>query len=171
MSELDWDSPIATGNDDALRAAVLRVFSAVLAEEIEPDTDGDVPIWVDDVLTYAVVDSRAGVVELTTYLVERIAGRTRAAEVLVDLQAQWPDARLELHQDRVTAVQRVPARPLVPVHLARAVAVVAALVPHVPELAARLGGRACVFDEPGDEAAGEVVDLLGGCGCDGCGCR
>jgi hypothetical protein len=171
VSELDWDSPIATGNDDALRAAVLRVFSAVLAEEIEPDTDGDVPIWVDDVLTYAVVDSRAGVVELTTYLVERIAGRTRAAEVLVDLQAQWPDARLELHQDRVTAVQRVPARPLVPVHLARAVAVVAALVPHVPELAARLGGRACVFDEPGDETAGEVVDLLGGCGCDGCGCR
>lgn len=171
MSELDWDSPIATGNDDALRAAVLRVFSAVLAEEIEPDTDGDVPIWVDDVLTYAVVDSRAGVVELTTYLVERIAGRTRAAEVLVDLQAQWPDARLELHQDRVTAVQRVPARPLVPVHLARAVAVVAALVPHVPELAARLGGRACVFDEPGNETAGEVVDLLGGCGCDGCGCR
>nr|WP_202916577.1 hypothetical protein [Rhodococcus aetherivorans] len=154
-----------------MRAAVLRVFSAVLAEEIEPDTDGDVPIWVDDVLTYAVVDSRAGVVELTTYLVERIAGRTRAAEVLVDLQAQWPDARLELHQDRVTAVQRVPARPLVPVHLARAVAVVAALVPHVPELAARLGGRACVFDEPGDETAGEVVDLLGGCGCDGCGCR
>ncbi|OLL16463.1 MULTISPECIES: T3SS (YopN, CesT) and YbjN peptide-binding chaperone 1 [unclassified Rhodococcus (in: high G+C Gram-positive bacteria)] len=171
MSELDWDSPIATGNDDALRAAVLRVFSAVLAEEIEPDTDGDVPIWVDDVLTYAVVDSRAGVVELTTYLVERIAGRTRAAEVLVDLQARWPDARLELHQDRVTAVQRVPARPLVPVHLARAVAVVAALVPHVPELAARLGGRACVFDEPGDETAGEVVDLLGGCGCDGSGCR
>nr|WP_206025742.1 hypothetical protein [Rhodococcus sp. 14C212] len=153
-----------------MRAAVLRVFSAVLAEEIEPDTDGDVPIWVDDVLTYAVVDSRAGVVELTTYLVERIAGRTRAAEVLVDLQADWPDAKLELHQDRVTAVQRVPALPLVPVHLARAVAVVAALVPHVPELAARLGGRACVFDEPGDEAAGEGVDLLGGCGCDGCGC-
>lgn len=102
MSELDWGFPIATGDDDALRAAVLRVLSTVLAEEIEPDTDGDVPIWVDDVLTYVVVDSRAGVVELTTYLVERIAGRTRAAEVLVDLQAQWPDARLELHQDRVT---------------------------------------------------------------------
>ena len=167
MSELDWDLPIVTGDDDALRAAVLRVLSTVLTEEIEPDTDGDVPIWVDDVLTYVVVDSRAGVVELTTYLVERIAGRTRAAEVLVDLQAQWPDARLELHQDRVTAVQRVPAHPLVPAHLARAVAVVAALVPSALDLATRLGGRACVFDEPG----GETGDLLGGCGCDGCGCR
>lgn len=59
MSELDWDLPIVTGDDDALRAAVLRVLSTVLAEEIEPDTDGDVPIWVDDVLTYVVVDSRA----------------------------------------------------------------------------------------------------------------
>ncbi|WP_420752735.1 T3SS (YopN, CesT) and YbjN peptide-binding chaperone 1 [Rhodococcus sp. O3] len=188
-----WVVPVDTEDDDALRDAVRRILADVLDEAPEPDEDGDLPIWLGDVITYASVDAEDAVVELRTFLVERIAGRTRAAEVLGDLQSEWPDFKFVLHKDRVTAEQRVPASPLVPMHLIRAVGAIVPLVEEARVLASRLGGEACVFDgadaddqdsvvqdsvvqETGVEATGTDRAVGGnlladaGCGCGNCDC-
>ncbi|WP_307846196.1 hypothetical protein [Rhodococcus sp. CX] len=183
-----WAVPVDTEDDDALRDAVRRILADVLDEAPEPDEDGDLPIWLGDVITYASVDAEDAVVELRTFLVERIAGRTRAAEVLGDLQSEWPDFKFVLHKDRVTAEQRVPASPLVPMHLIRAVGAIVPLVEEARVLASRLGGEACVFGGEGTDMQDSVVQETGveatgtdravggklladaGCGCGNCAC-
>ncbi|WP_068159768.1 T3SS (YopN, CesT) and YbjN peptide-binding chaperone 1 [Rhodococcus phenolicus] len=166
-----WTVPVDTEDDDALRDAVQQILSEVLDEAPEPDEDGDLPIWLADVLTYASVDAEDAVVELRTFLVERIGGRTRAAEVLGDLQSEWPDFKFVLHKDRVTAEQRVPASPLVPMHLVRAVGAIVPLVEEARVLASRLGGEACVFDgEESDEGEADGLPVNQGCGCGDCDC-
>ncbi|MFZ2526747.1 MAG: hypothetical protein WAX14_03695 [Rhodococcus sp. (in: high G+C Gram-positive bacteria)] len=174
--ETQWSVPVDTVSDDVLRDAVRQTLADVLDEAPEPDEDGDLPIWLGDVLTYASVDAEDAVVELRTFLVEQITGRTRAAEVLGDLQSEWPDFKFVLHKDRVTAEQRVPASPLVPLHLIRAVGAIVPLIDEVRLLASRLGGEACVFD--GDDAdsagspgaLGESLLADENCGCGNCDC-
>lgn len=162
--DTQWSVPVDTDDDDGLRDAVRQTLADVLDEAPEPDEDGDLPIWLGDVLTYASVDSEDAVVELRTFLVEQITGRTRAAEVLGDLQSEWPDFKFVLHKDRVTAEQRVPASPLVPLHLIRAVGAIVPLIDEARLLASRLGGEACVFD--GDDAGGADENCDGGnCDC------
>ncbi|MEE2033531.1 T3SS (YopN, CesT) and YbjN peptide-binding chaperone 1 [Rhodococcus chondri] len=171
--------PIGTDDDDTLRDAVVGILAEVIDEAPEPDEDGEIPVWIDDVLTYATVDAENGVVVLTTYIAESIAGRTRAAEVLGDLQEEWPEFKFLLQKDRVTAEQRVGASPLVPVHLIRAVAALVPLVEETRVLASRLGGEACVFDGEEDDSEDDDTestdgvigeDLLAGCGCGDCSC-
>lgn len=167
--EEQWDLAIPTADDDALRDLVVRTLAQAMDEAPEPDEDGDVPIWIDDVPTFASVDAEAGVVHLTTFLAENVADRMRAVEVLADVQLEFPEFKFVLHNDRVTAEQRVAACPLVPLHLLRAVGAVVPLTAQVRALADRLGGDACVFDGPADTVVGE--NLLGGeCGCGDCTC-
>jgi hypothetical protein len=165
--------PVETEDDDTLREAVVGILREVIDETPEPDEDGEIPLWIEDVLTYATVDAENGVVVLTTYIAESIAGRTRAAEVLGDLQEEWPEFKFLLQKDRVTAEQRVGASPLVPLHLIRAVAALVPLVEQARVLASRLGGEACVFDgveDDGDADDGAGENLLAGCGCGDCTC-
>jgi len=159
---------IPTEDDDALRAAVVETLSQILEEAPEPDEDGEIPIWIDDVLTYATVDAEGGFVLLTTYLVEDVTGRTRAAEVLGDLQVEFSEVKFVLDKDRVTAELRVAASPLVPIHLVRAVAALVPVVEQARVLAQRLGGEASVFD--GEDDADEENLLVDGCGCGDCSC-
>ncbi|MBS9371553.1 T3SS (YopN, CesT) and YbjN peptide-binding chaperone 1 [Rhodococcus sp. B50] len=159
---------IPTEDDDTLRAAVVETLSEILEEAPEADEDGEIPIWIDDVLTYATVDAESGFVLLTTYLVEGIAGRTRAAEVLGDLQVEFPEVKFVLDKDRVTVELRVAASPLVPIHLVRAVAALVPVVEQARALAQRLGGEASVFD--GDPDIDEEDLLVDGCGCGDCDC-
>ena len=167
--EEQWNLAVATTGDDALRDLVIRTLAQAMDDAPEPDEDGDVPIWIEDVPTFATADAEGGVVHLATFLAENIADGARAAEVLTDLQLEFPEFKFVLHHDRVTAEQRVAACPLVPLHLLRAVGAVVPLVGQVRALADRLGGDACVFDGPADTVAGE--NLLGGdCGCGNCTC-
>ena len=159
---------IPTEDDDALRTAVVETLSRILEETPEPDEDGEIPIWIDDVLTYASVDAEGGFVLLTTYLVEDVAGRTRAAEVLGDLQVEFSEVKFVLDKDRVTAELRVAASPLVPIHLVRAVAALVPVVEQARVLAQRLGGEASVFDGEGDPDEENL--LADGCGCGDCDC-
>lgn len=163
------DLAIPTADDDELRDLVVRTLAQAMDEAPEPDEDGDVPIWIEDVPTFASVDAEAGVVHLTTFIAEKIADRTRALDVLADMQFEFPDFTFVLHKDRVTAEQRVGACPLVPLHLLRAVGAIVPLTGQVRALATRLGGDACVFDEPADTVVGENL-LGGGCGCGDCTC-
>jgi len=174
IDEESWVLAVATDDDDALRNLVVETLGHVLDEAPEPDDDGDVPIWIEDVPTYASVDVDAGTVYLTTFLVEAVADRVRATEVLSDLQLEFSEFKFVLHDDRVTAEQRVGACPLVPLHLLRAVGAVVPLAEQARVLASRLGGVACVFDgevSDGDaeSAVGENL-LAGGCGCGDCTC-
>ncbi|MBM7460345.1 T3SS (YopN, CesT) and YbjN peptide-binding chaperone 1 [Rhodococcus coprophilus] len=167
--EEQWDLAIPTADDAALRDLVVRTLAHAMDGAPEPDEDGDVPIWIDDVPTFASVDAEAGVVHLTTFLAEGITDRARALEALAEMQFEFPEFTFVLHKDRVTAEQRVGASPLVPLHLLRAVGAVVPLTAEVRGLAARLGGEACVFDGPADTVVGE--NLLGGeCGCGDCTC-
>ncbi len=167
--EEQWDIAIPTADDDALRDLVVRTLAQAMDEAPEPDEEGDVPIWIDDVPTFASVDAETGVVHLTTFVAEGVTDRARALEVLAEMQFEFPEFTFVLHKDRVTAEQRVGACPLVPLHLLRAVGAVVPLTAQVRALASRLGGDACVFDGPADTVVGE--NLLGGeCGCGNCTC-
>lgn len=154
---------------DGLREAVLEIVGPVLEESPEVDEDGDVLIWIADVLTYASIDADGGAVELTTYLVENVSGPTRAARVLDDSNREFPGVDLVLHGDRVIAEQWVAADPLEPARLVQAVANLKPLVGQVDVLAARLGGRACVFAAESEQSFGENL-LADGCGCGDCDC-
>jgi hypothetical protein len=69
-------------------------------------------------------------------------GRSRATEVLNDLNVESRWVKFQLVRDRVFVITSVPARPFVPAHLHQAVQVMSDVADGVDdELAAKLGGR------------------------------
>lgn len=85
------------------------------------DPDGDIALRFVSGTAYVSVKSTEPVVEITSTLVHAVSGRTRAAELLVDLNLQLPDVMLHLVQDCVVAQVRVNGSPFVPDHLLWAV--------------------------------------------------
>jgi hypothetical protein len=69
-------------------------------------------------------------------------GRSRATEVLNDLNVESRWVKFQLVRDRVFVITSVPAKPFVPAHLHQAVQVMSEVADGVDdELAAKLGGR------------------------------
>ena len=80
-------------------------------------------------------------------LVHDVEGRSRAVEVLNDLNVQSRYGRFALHQDRVFVTMSVMARPFVATHLHQAVSIMSRLADGLDnELARKLRGRT-TFEE------------------------
>jgi len=81
------------------------------------DDDGDIVLRVAGVLLFVGIGQGSGTVDLFAPIVHTITGRTRAAEVVADLNRRWPHLKFVLVEDRVAVALHLPSSPFVPAHL------------------------------------------------------
>jgi hypothetical protein len=116
------------------------------------DTEGDVAIRVGSTMLFLRTAPDAQEVVVFAAVVHDVAGRSRAAEVLNDLNvaARW--VKFQLVRDRVFVTVSVLARPFVPTHLHQAVTILAETADGIDdELAVKLGGRT-TFDNHDEDS-------------------
>lgn len=121
-----------------------------LIESTVQDRIGEVPAWDEDgdlilriagVLVFVGVGPGGATVDLFAPIVHSITGRTRASEVVSDLNRRWPHLKFVLVDDRVAVVNHLPAWPFVPAHLVSALDGLAQFLETVDtQFASHLGG-------------------------------
>ncbi|HSU37244.1 MAG TPA: YbjN domain-containing protein, partial [Propionibacteriaceae bacterium] len=106
------------------------------------DAEGDIAIRVGSTMLFLRAASDGQEVIVFAAVVHDVAGRSRAAEVLNDLNVEARWVKFQLVRDRVFVTTSVPARPFVPAHLHQAVQVMSDVADGVDEeLAMKLNGR------------------------------
>ncbi|MEO7589354.1 MAG: YbjN domain-containing protein [Arachnia sp.] len=106
------------------------------------DAQGDVAIRIGSTMLFLRSTPDFKELVLFAVLVHEVAGRSRACEVLNDLNTESRYCRFALHVDRVFVQVSVPARPFVPAHLRQALVAISQVADGIDdELAARLSGR------------------------------
>lgn len=155
------DSPVFDADD--LRAIVpagLAELDAVIARELtellghEPvrDRDGDFAIRVGSTMVFVRASQDAQEVLVFAAIVHDVEGRSRAMEVLSDLNTDARFVRFLLIRDRVFVSLSVFAHPFVPAHLHQALSIVSVIGDRIDdELAAKLRGRTTFTDADGEE--------------------
>ncbi|MDO5534144.1 MAG: hypothetical protein Q4F65_05790 [Propionibacteriaceae bacterium] len=145
--------PILAATPDELDAALVRELTSLLGFEPLRDDAGDLALRVGStmVLVRAALDAQE--VLVFAPLVHDVEGRSRAMEVLSDLNTDARWVRFQLIRDRVYVSMSVPAAPLIPAHLHRAFHIVSLISDSIDDaLAQKLRGRT-TFE--GEDADGE----------------
>jgi hypothetical protein len=115
------------------------------------DNEGDVAIRVGSTMLFLRTAPDAQEVVVFAAVVHDVAGRSRAMEVLNDLNVEARWVKFQLVRDRVFVTVSVLARPFVPAHLHQAMKILAETADGIDdELAVKLGGRT-TFDTRGEE--------------------
>lgn len=106
------------------------------------NAQGDLAVRVGSTVVFLRSTPDCREVVLFSPLVHDVAGRSRAVEVLNDLNVEARYCRFALHRDRVFVQLSVFARPLVLAHLRQALEHISGVADAIDdELAARLAGR------------------------------
>lgn len=106
------------------------------------DPDGDVAIRMGSAMIFLRSTPDASEVVVFSPLVHDVSGRSRACEVLNDLNVELRYGRFALHKDRVYVQASVLARPFVPAHLRQVLGVISQVADWIDDdLADKLGGR------------------------------
>ena len=125
-------------------------LSAIFGHAPLRDDEGDVAIRVGSAMLFLRTAGDAREVLLFAPLVHDVEGRSRAAEVLNDLNVEARWVKFQLVRDRVFVTTSVPARPFVPAHLNQAVRIMSEIADSVDdELARKLNGRTTFDGQPG----------------------
>ena len=135
-------------NRDEPVALVDRVLAGRFGRPPVKDDDGDIPVRSGSALVFVRVVKSAPVIEIFAPLVKSIANRTRAAEVLIDLNKRNRLVKFFLNGDYVIGGVALPALPFVPRHLTDMFSMFSKLAADIDEqLAKDLGGRLPFFQE------------------------
>jgi hypothetical protein len=111
------------------------------------DAEGDIAIRVGSTMLFLRAASDGQEVIVFAAVVHDVAGRSRAAEVLNDLNVEARWVKFQLVRDRVFVTVSVLARPFVAAHLRQAVMILAETADGIDdELAAKLNGRTTFSD-------------------------
>ena len=111
------------------------------------DSEGDVAIRVGSTMLFLRTPADGQEVVVFAAVVHDVSGRSRATEVLNDLNVEARWVKFQLIRDRVFVTFSVPARPFVPAHLHQAVRIVSDVADGIDdELAAKLHGRTTFSD-------------------------
>jgi hypothetical protein len=111
------------------------------------DAEGDIAIRVGSTMLFLRTAPDGQEVIVFAAVVHDVAGRSRAAEVLNDLNVEARWVKFQLVRDRVFVTVSVLARPFVPAHLRQAVMILAETADGIDdELAAKLNGRTTFSD-------------------------
>ncbi|MDO5677909.1 MAG: hypothetical protein Q4G35_10435 [Propionibacteriaceae bacterium] len=103
---------------------------------------GDVAIRVGSTMVFLRSTPDAAELVLFSALVHDVNGRSRACEVLNDLNVEARYGRFALHRDRVFVQISVAAKPFVPAHLQQALVHLSQIADGIDDaLASKLGGR------------------------------
>jgi hypothetical protein len=106
------------------------------------DADGDVAIRVGSTMLFLRTSRDGQEVVLFAPVVHDVAGRSRATEVLNDLNVEARWVKFQLIKDRVFVTISVLSQPFVPAHLRQAVRILSDVADGIDnELAAKLDGR------------------------------
>lgn len=125
-----------------LQTLVRAELAQALGYEPLTDADGDFAIRVGSAMVFVRCTPDAHEVIVFSPLVHEIEGRSRAMEILSDLNAQARYVRFLLIRDRVFVSMSVLAYPFVPAHLHQALRTVTVVADEIDEdLAQRLRGR------------------------------
>ncbi|MBA8795398.1 hypothetical protein FHX74_003034 [Friedmanniella endophytica] len=115
------------------------------------DGEGDVAIRVGSTMLFLRTAADAREVVIFSTVVHEVAGRSRAAEVLNDLNCDARWVKFQLIRDRVFVTLSIPAHPFVPAHLLQGVQIMSEVADGIDdELAVKLNGRTTF--ENGDDA-------------------
>lgn len=137
-----------------LDAAIARELTELLGHEPVRDHDGDFAIRVGSTMVFVRATGDAQEVLVFAAVVHDVEGRSRAMEVLSDLNADARFVRFLLVRDRVFVSLSVFAHPFVPAHLHQALGIVSTVGDHIDdELAAKLRGRTTFTDAEGDNGS------------------
>lgn len=106
------------------------------------NAEGDVAIRVGSAILFLRSTPDASEIVLFSPLVNDVSGRSRACEVLNDINVESRYGRFALHRDRVFVQVSVAAAPFVPSHLHHALRVLTQIADGIDDdLAEKLGGR------------------------------
>jgi hypothetical protein len=112
------------------------------------DAEGDVAIRVGSTMLFLRTARDGQEVVIFAAVVHDVAGRSRAAEVLNDLNVEARWVKFQLIRDRVFVTISVLSRPFVPAHLHQAVRILSDVADGIDdELAAKLNGRTTFSDD------------------------
>ena len=111
------------------------------------DAEGDVAIRVGSTMLFLRTSKDGQEVVIFAAVVHDVAGRSRAAEVLNDLNVEARWVKFQLIRDRVFVTISVLSQPFVPAHLHQAVRILSDVADGTDdELAAKLNGRTTFSD-------------------------
>ncbi|HYP46177.1 MAG TPA: hypothetical protein VEQ66_13375 [Propionibacteriaceae bacterium] len=157
--------PLSTGNTFVSPGAVATVpgsqehLNDLVDEELSElfghrpirDGEGDIAIRVGSTMIFLRTAPDGAEVVVFAAVVHDVEGRSRAAEVLNDLNVHARWVKFLLIRDRVFVSLSVPARPFVAAHLRQAVRIMSEVADGIDdELALKLRGRT-TFDESGEQ--------------------
>ena len=131
--------------DDLVDAQLTEIFG----HQPIRDDEGDIAIRVGSTMIFLRTSADGREIVIFAAIVHEIeGGRSRAAEVLNDLNSEARWVKFQLIRDRVFATLSVMAQPYVPAHLAQALKIMADTADGIDEqLADKLRGRT-TFDDP-----------------------
>lgn len=115
---LDRHVAIRPADTDHLREAIALTLTDIYGGVPERDSDGDFVLRFGSALALVIANDAAPEVQLWAPLVRDISGRTRASELVTDLNRRWPYLRFGLFEDRLRVMVDMLADPFVPQHLA-----------------------------------------------------
>jgi hypothetical protein len=145
----DVVATVITGRDH-LDSLVEAELSQILGHRPLRDADGDYALRVGSAMVFVRCTLDAREVLIFSALVHEVEGRSRAMEVLSDLNTEARFVRFMLIRDRVFVSLSIFAQPFVPAHLHQALQSVSVVADEIDEhLAAKLRGRT-TFDDTDD---------------------
>lgn len=115
---LDRYLAIRPRDTEHLREVIAQTVTDILGHAPERDQDGDIVLRFGSALALVIANEAAPEIQLWAPLVRDISGRTRAAELVTDLNRRWPYLRFALYEDRLRVMIDMLADPFVPQHLA-----------------------------------------------------
>lgn len=148
--DLDADDVVAVMPRD--RAHLDRLVTEELTDMFgHPplhDAEGDIAIRVGSTMIFLRTSTDGQEIIVFSTVVHDVEGRSRATEVLNDLNADARWVKFQMIRDRVFLTHSVQARPFVPAHLHQAVRTMSEVADGIDdELAVKLRGRTTFTDE------------------------
>ena len=150
ISEFDDGDVMATipGSQEHLDAMVDEELSEMFGHRPFRDNEGDIAIRVGSTMIFLRTSPDAREILVFAAVVHDVEGRSRATEVLNDLNVEARWVKFQLVRDRVFVTTSVLARPFVPAHLQQAVRIVSDTADGIDDaLASKLNGRTTFGDE------------------------
>ncbi len=116
------------------------------------DAEGDVAIRVGSTMLFLRTAPDGREVVIFSTVVHEVSGRSRAAEVLNDLNCDARWVKFQLIRDRVFVTLSIPGHPFVPAHLHQGVQIMSDVADGIDdELALKLHGRTTFTDADGPD--------------------
>jgi hypothetical protein len=137
------------GSQEHLNDLVDEELTEMFGHRPIRDAEGDIAIRVGSTMLFLRTAADGREIVVFAAVVHDVAGRSRATEILNDLNVDVRWVKFQLIRDRVFVTLSLPARPFVPAHLHQAVRIMSEVADGIDdELAGKLNGRTTFGEEP-----------------------